>query len=321
VSGLIWRTAGPDGDLASAVVSARSARRGNAAEVLAETRGDFALRALRSQVLGSACSDSDVVERWLHEDPGNPDALLLYARTAVARALRSAEQGDQRWKALAEMARNACLAAIASAPADPTPLVALLTLAKLGHSPQPGPPGPDGLEEVKGPWELFDRIRQLDPLHREAHIRFLHCLGSASDRMQFALHTANHTPLGSDPQLLVLVALVEAYRSKTPEERQESAADDQWRTWHVLQYSLDLHEHWFPAAAGRRFVPITDLSYLAHALWSGDRTLEARDVLRAMGPYAASQPWSAFGDAQEVLLRAREQCHTGPPGPVPSRSA
>jgi hypothetical protein len=295
------------------VVSARSARQGNIALVLAETRADFGLRAVRSQVLGSACSDSDVVERWLHEDPGNRDAQLLYARTAVARALRSAEGEDPRWKALAEIARNACLACAAAAPADPTPLVALLTLARLGHSRQPGP-AQDGLAEVAGPWELLDRIRRLDPLHREAHIRFLYCLGSAADQMQFALHTANSTPLGSDPQLLVLIALVESYRAKTPQEREESGADGQWRTWHVLQYSLDLYERWFPGAAARRIAPINDFSYLAHALWCADRTPEAGEVFAAMGVYGASQPWSAFGDAKQLLLQARERCHAGPPG-------
>lgn len=87
MSTLIWRAAGPDDALASTVISARAARPGNPAEVLAATRGDFPLRAGRSQVLGSACSAVDVAERWPREEPGNVDALLLYARTAVARAL------------------------------------------------------------------------------------------------------------------------------------------------------------------------------------------------------------------------------------------
>jgi hypothetical protein len=313
VSGLIWNIAGPDDALAVAVVSARSARIGNIGDVLRESREDFALRAVRSQVLGSVCSDSDVVERWMREEPGDPDALLLYARTTVARALRAADGGDRRWQKLADIAMAACRAAILAAPADPTPLVALLSLARLGHDPQPGPAGSDGLEEIAGPWDLFGRVRELDPLHREAHIRFLYCLGSDSDRLHFAMHTANHTPLDSDPQLLVLNALVESYRSKTPEEREATRAERQWHTRHALQYSLDLYENWFPKTRDRRFPPITDYSYLAHALWAGERTPQAGDVFTAMGPYVVSQPWSAFGDASKVLLRARAQCHMGPP--------
>lgn len=313
MSGLIWNIAGPDEALAVAVVSARSARIGNIGDVLFESREDLALRAVRSQVLGSVCSDSDVVERWMREAPNDRDALLLYARTTVARALRSADSKDKRWKQLADIAMAACLAAMAAAPTDPTPLVALLSLARLGHEPQPGPAGSDGLEEITGPWDLFDRVRELDPLHREAHIRFLYCLGSDSDRLHFAMHTANRTPLDSDPQLLVLNALVESYRSKTPEEREESQADRQWHSRHALQYSLDLYENWFPKTRARRFPPITDYSYLAHALWAGERTPQASDVFTAMGPYAVSQPWSAFGEAPRVLMRARAQCHMGPP--------
>lgn len=313
VVSLIWRAAGSDDALASAAISARSARLGNIAEVLAASRGDFALRAVRSQVLGSGCSEVDVAERWLREEPKNPDALLLYARTAVARAVRSADAGDRRWKQLAEIALRACRAAIEAAPTDPTPLVALLTLARLGHTAQTASAGSDEFAAVEGPWALFDQVRALDPYHREAHIRFLHCLGSDADRLHFAMHTANTTPLDSDPQLLVLIALVEQYRSKSPKQREESMLEGQWRLSRTLQYSLDLHENWFPRARARAFAPITDYSYLAHALWAGDRTPQARDVFTAMGPYAASSPWSVFGDPEPCLLRARAQCHARTP--------
>jgi hypothetical protein len=230
----------------------------------------------------------------------------------VARAVRSADLGERRWTQLAEIALRACRAAIDAAPRDPTPLVALLTLARLGHTPQVASAGSDEFAEVKGPWELLDQIRALDPFHREAHIRFLHCLGSDADRLHFAMHTANTTPLDADPQVVVLVALVEQYRSKSPEQRGERMLEGQWRLPRALQYSLDLHENWFPRARARRFAPITDYSYLAHALWAGDRTPQARDVFVAMGPYAASLPWSVFGNPETALLRARSHCHVGP---------
>ena len=320
----MWNAAGPDEYLARAVISARSARSGGVAEVLAESRGDFGLRAWRSQVLGSACTDTDVVERWLRESPRDPDALLLYARTAVARALRSADKGDRRWEELASMARRACMAAIDAAPQDPTPLVTLLSLARLRHMPQPDPAG---RADVQGPWDLFDQVRALDPLHREGHLRFLHCLDSDTAMLNFAIHIANSTPLDSDPQLLMLVAQAEHYRaqrdraeaSAEPEPEPElghghgqESADEEWRSERVLRFSLDLHELWFPKARERRFVPIVDFSYLAHALWAGGRPQQARDVLRAMEPYAVPQPWSLFGDPERVLLDARTQCRLGP---------
>jgi hypothetical protein len=328
MTALTWRLAGADDALATAVISARSARPGNIAEVLAATRDDFALRAFRSQVLGSACSDVDVAERWLREEPGNVDAVLLYARMAVARALRSADADDRRWRQLAEIALRACRAAIAAAPEDPTPLTALLALARLGHAPQTRSPGAGDFVEVTGPWDLFDQIRRIDPLHREAHIRFLHCLGSDADRLHFAMHVANATPLESDPQLLVLVALVEQYRSKSPGQRVEQQLDWQWRRPGTLRYALDLYENWFPETRGRRFAPVTDYSYLAHALWAGGCIPEAGEVFLAMGPYGASQPWSAFVDPdrptegpQVRLLRARAQCHIGPPPSLTSSGA
>jgi hypothetical protein len=320
MTSLIWRVAGFDDNLASAVISAGSARLGNIAEVLGASRGDFALRAFRSQVLGSACSDVDVAERWLREDPRNPDSLLLYARTTVARAIRASDGQDRRWRTLADIAKRACQVAITADPADPTPLTSLLTLAKLGHTPQFRSPGVEDFGEIAGPWDLFDRIRALDPLHREAHIRFLHCLGSDADRLHFAMSTANATPLDSDPQLLVLLALVEQYRAKSPAQRAEQQLELQWSRPATLRYALDLHENWFRRAQARAYPPVIDYSYLAHALWAGGRTLEARDVLAAMGPYAASQPWSALADPERpregpeaLLLRARAQCHLGPP--------
>ena len=311
MSTLIWRAAGPDDALASAVISTRSARPGSVAEVLAATRNDFPLRAARSQVLGSACSTVDVAERWLREEPRNADALLLYARTTVARAVRSVDAKERHWQKLAEIALRACRRAIAAAPEDPTPLTALLTLARLGHTPQAAFGRFEDPAEIKGPWDLFNQIRELDRLHREGHIRFLHCLGSDADRLHFAMHVANNTPLGSDPQLLVLVALVEQYRSKGVEERASSLLDGQWRLRRNLRYSLDLFDHWFPRARARRHLPITDLSYLAHALWAGDGTAHAYEVLRAMGPYGCAQPWSVFGDPEAGLMRARAQCHLG----------
>jgi hypothetical protein len=335
VSGLNYRVAGPDEALARAVISARSARLAGIPDVLAASRGDLGLRAWRSQVLGSACADSDVAAQWLREDPGNPDARLLYARCTVAQALRAADHGDRKQaKGLAEIARRACWTAVEAAAGDPTPFAAMLALAPLNVLPETVRiSGPEGLEDLLGPWNLFAEIRKLDPLHREGHLRFLASLcsrngGSDAQMMAFAQHVALSTPFDSDPQLLMLVALVEHFKSKiaaaprvsdpAEQARQEQALlhsrNGQWRTEMALRVSLDMYEDWFPKAL-HRFTPVIDFSYLAHALWAGDRTREASDVLRAMGLYASALPWSLYGQREQVLARVRAECHAGPPSP------
>jgi hypothetical protein len=63
----------------------------------------------------------------LREAPENPDAVLLWARTAVVLALRSPRSAE-RWSTLAS---RACGVAVEAEPEDPTPWVALLALARL----------------------------------------------------------------------------------------------------------------------------------------------------------------------------------------------
>ena len=335
MSGLNFRVAGPDEALARAVISARSARLAGVPDVLADSRVDLGLRAWRSQVLGSACADSDVAAQWLREDPGNPDARLLYARCAVVQAQRAADRGDQtQAKGLAQIARRACWRAVEAAAGDPTPFAAMLALAPLNVLPETArSAGPAGLEDVLGPWDLFAEICKLDPHHREGHLRFLASLyarngGSDAQMIAFAQHVSVSTPFDSDPQLLMLVALAEHFKSKlaaapqvsdpVEQARQEQARlhsrNGQWRTEMALRVSLDMYDDWFPRALGR-FTPIVDFSYLAHALWAGDRAQEASDVLRAMGLYATALPWSLYGQREQVLNRVRAECHAGPPSP------
>lgn len=133
-SGWVWDPAHADEQLAVACRDLEAGRYGLAREALAATREDFATRAQRSMVMASvaAAGEGEVAQHWLREAPEDPDAVLLWARTAVVLALRSS-RAQQVW---AQLAVRACNEAAAVFPQDPTPWVGLLTLARLGVFPR-----------------------------------------------------------------------------------------------------------------------------------------------------------------------------------------
>ncbi|MHC3471751.1 hypothetical protein ACYF6T_24055 [Streptomyces sp. 7R007] len=310
----VWHPAADDRVLASVCVDVRAGRCASAQEALAETRGDFALRAHRSLVLASEAADSDLVERWLAEEP-SPEAALMWARVAVLRALRAADARDERAGALERIALAACDRASAAAPADPTPWTARLAMARLHRLRDPAPRGL--LTAPPGPWRLFAHVLSLDPWHREAHHRFLACFftrhgGSVTAAWDVAAFLAQRAPADSALRLLPLVALVEGVESRNPHQL---LADRVWEQPQWRSTALAVYRNWLPTVPGHRFTPVLDLAYLAHALVMGEQRFEARAVLTAMGPYASRMPWSAFGDPQEQLSRARRACGL----PVPHR--
>lgn len=295
----VWHPAADDRKLAQACTDVRAGRHFSAAEVLKATRGDFELRAHRSLVLASEAADSDLAERWLDEEPG-PESTLLWARVAMLRALRAAKgrRGDQ----LLRIARNACERATEADSRDPTPWVSLLALASLTETSDPAPPGL--MTAPRGPWRLFARVLRFDPYHREAHHRFLASFferngGSQRASWDVASFLSHRAPVSSPLRLLPLVALVEAYKPAEP------LADHVWQQPQWCSAMDSIHRHWFPRVKSYRFTPVLDLSYLAHALHMANRADEAREVLRATGPYASRMPWSAFGSPQEELTRVR----------------
>ncbi|MFF4607746.1 hypothetical protein ACFY12_34035 [Streptomyces sp. NPDC001339] len=300
----VWSPAADDRALASACVDVRAGRYFSAHEVLWETRGDFELRAHRSLVLASVAADSDLAERWLDEEPG-PEAALLWARVAMLRALRMADAGDQRQRALTRIARTACERASKESPEDPTPWVAQLALARLDRPQDPAPQGL--LTAPTGPWYLFAHILRLDAWHREAHHRFLSFFftrygGSSSASWDVAAFLSQRAPAGSPLRLLPLVALVEDYNPS------DLLANRTWEQPQWVSAAMGVYHNWFPRVTDYRFTPVLDLAYLAHALFLAKREFEAREVFTAMGPYASRMPWSAFGDPEEQLTKARRSC-------------
>ncbi|MEU1405218.1 hypothetical protein ABZ471_23155 [Streptomyces sp. NPDC005728] len=308
----VWHPAADDRVLASVCVDVRAGRYRYASEALAETRSDFALRAHRSLVLASEAAGSDLVERWLAEEP-TPEAALMWARVAVQRAMRAADAHDERAEALERIALTACDRAAVMAPDDPTPWVAKLTMARLHRLRDPAPQGL--LTAPPGPWQLFAHVLSLDPWHREGHHRFLSFFftrygGSVNAAWDVAAFLSQRAPADSALRLLPLVALVESYNPT------QLLADRVWEQPQWRSTALAIYHNWLPAAAGYRFTPVLDLAYLAHALVMAQREFEARAVFAAMGPYASRMPWSAFGDPAEQLSRARRACGLPVPGPA-----
>jgi hypothetical protein len=306
----VWHPAADDRQLARACIDVKAGRYLSAHDVLKETRGDFELRAHRSLVLASEAADSDLAERWVAEEP-SAESALLWARVAMLRALRMADAHDRRAGALMAIAQAAIERAAQMLPEDPTPWVAQLALARLRR---PRDPAPQGLlTSPPGPWYLFGRILRLDPWHREAHHRLLAFFftrhgGSASARWDVASFLAHRAPVSSPLRLLPLVALVEEY------DPSALLADRAWLQHQWVATAVSCYTNWFPQVADYRFTPVLDLSYLAHALFMGEREFEAREVLTAMGPYASRMPWSVFGAPEEQLTRARRSCGL----PIPS---
>ncbi|MFJ8536755.1 hypothetical protein [Streptomyces sp. NPDC093591] len=306
----VWHPAADDRLLASVCVDVRAGRCLSARDALAETHGDFALRAHRSLVLASEAADSDLVERWLAEEPG-PEAALLWARVAVLRALRAADVRDPRAEALERIALAACERAATADPADPTPWVAKLAMARLHRLRDQAPRGL--LTAPPGPWRLFAHILSLDPWHREAHHRFLACFftrhgGSVTAAWDVAAFLGQRAPDDSPLRLLPLVALVASY------DPTQLLADRVWEQPQWRSTALAIHRDWLPTVAEYRFTPVLDLAYLAHALVMARREEQARAVFAAMGPYASRMPWSVFGDPAEQLSRARRACGLPVPG-------
>jgi hypothetical protein len=295
----VWHPAADDRVLASVCVDVRAGRYLSARDALAETRGDFALRAHRS-----LAADSDLVERWLAEEPGR-EAALLWARVAVLRALRAADASDPRTEALERIALAACERAATADAADPTPWVAKLAMARLHRLRDQAPRGL--LSAPPGPWRLFAHVLSLDPWHREAHHRFLACFfprhgGSVTAAWDVAAFLGQRAPADSPLRLLPLVALVECY------DPTRLLADRVWEQPQWRSTALAIHRNWLPTVAGYRFTPVLDLAYLAHALVMARREEEAGSAFAAMGPYASRMPWCVFGDPVEQLSRARRAC-------------
>ena len=187
-----------------------------------------------------------------------------------------------------------------------------LTLARLQR---PRDPAPQGLlTSPPGPWTLFSHILRLDPWHREAHHRFLSFFfarygGSSNTAWDVAAFLGQRAPASSPLRLLPLVALVEEH------DPSSLLAN---RTWEQPQWkatALGAYQHWLPEVAELRVHARARPGRISRTRCSWRQCeFEARPVFAAMGPYASRMPWSAMGDPEEQLSKARLACGLPVPG-------
>ena len=310
----VWDPASADRPLAQACLEVRAGRHGSIREVLLDTHHDYYLRAHRTQILGALAAGSRIAEEWVAEDPGDPDALLLLARVAVARALRAGENGDPVARELAFAAWDSGIEAAKANDRDPTPWVCLLALARFRDEVVPGPEGVD----APGPWDLLSEVQRRFPWHREAFHRMLSMFfarngGSHASMWEVARWASACAPSDADPRLLSLVAYAEHYRARAANTLEAGIAERQWTENMAKVTILNVYDRWFPAAAERKLVPTADFSLLAHALLMAGHESEAGRVLEAMRPFASSFPWSMHGEPAQQLTIAYERCGIRPP--------
>ena len=218
-SDVVWDAAWPDEALGAACVDLRAGVVGAARGVLAETRvqRDFERRAYVSGVLGAVAAQSNVAVVWQREQPVCPDAGLLVARVAVARALTVFERDRDERAPLIGQAARACAAAARLWSADPTPWVAFLALERTRRW-SPSFPSVDPASAVcglAGPWATFEReVLPRAARHREAGHRLLACFsprygGSNEQHALVAMWLCGQVEFGHPWRLLPLVVALE----------------------------------------------------------------------------------------------------------------
>jgi hypothetical protein len=343
-----WDPVGPDRALAVARGDVAALRIGAARDVLARTRqsAEHDTRAFRSLVLAAVAATSDVVETWTREEPGNPDALLLYARVAAHRAVTArANRGEHE-----RIATTACAAARRAWPDDPTPYAVELSLLRLHQSAGAHTPSrPPGSAEDPA-WALWREAETRHPGNREAGQRILALCyprhgGNAELASDTAAYLASVGPPNGVNRLLPLLAGLEQTQAcdeaakpdpqrlskihqllgtLTSQGAAEPQAEQRRRTLlEMLDLELrgeqasdpvaeELAVAWFgaynqpPDAA-----TVSDLSVLAEALHRGGRPGLAWRVLQHIHPYASPFPWSRHGPPEKVLARVHKDCRRG----------
>jgi hypothetical protein len=316
-----YNPAGLDAALRTALEDLRAGRWMAMRSLLAGTGTDWALRTGRTQVLGMVAASSNVVQVWRAEEPHSADALAMWARVAVMRAVQAHRRSHPSAGRLEQEARGACLAAAQAWPEDPVPWVCLLALAQVDVPPQRREHWcrPPEVMLAPGPWALLDEVRDRDRFNREAFHRMFQWFVRPGGQtracgMDFARWVASWAPAGSPLKLLPLYGFVEHFRYQRHEA--ESPSDPLvGRRWikDASASSIETALAWFDHSPPANRLAV-DLHYLAHALWASTRFQDAARVFTEIGPHATWLPWShlsADPDRSELaeaeLRRARIQ--------------
>lgn len=325
--------AGRDNDLRTALDDLRMNRWQSTRDLLFKTGADWTLRTSRSQVLAVGAGDGGAVAAWLREEPGSPDALMMWARVLTRQAVRAMRRGvdDQLLRRAADVARDACWEAMRSRPEDPVPWICLLQLAGLPldawwldpyHQRRARPwEQPWDLMLPLGPWPLLGEVNRRDPGNREAYHRmreYFHTRVSLTSGVDFARWVASGAPPGSPLLVLPLHAFVAEFQHWHGDGR--GGALLYWSTERVVTYARRARDEWFfriPDSL-RAQQSLVDLNHLAYALTAcGEQG--AGLVFEALGPYATHAPWAQvstslgrdwrveFGRMRDAALRQHEE--------------
>ncbi|GGV22636.1 hypothetical protein [Streptomyces spectabilis] len=324
--------AGRDTDLYAAVQDIQAGYWMQMRQVLART-GTWPQWTSRTQVLGIAAAQNNVVELWLEEEPWSLAARVMYARVATERVLQAhrrhwAHDSKQArdLERLADRARQACDKAGEGNPDDVVPWICRLALAETDtqarHPEHHMAPPPHEYLLPHGPWGLLGEAHRRDPFNREAWHRMSQALqarpgpaGRQAVAMDFARWTVSFAPSDSPLLLLPLYVRVQEHREQL-DKGAEVTLNLLWTREDTTRAVTQAFEGWFqkcdPATSSQ-----LDLNYLAYALSRGGFAQWATEVFDAIGEFATPAPWQydarhprdqwrkAFEEDRYACLRSR----------------
>ena len=252
------------------------------AELLRATGRDWDRRVHRIGVLARALPPV-VTDRWVKDRPRDPDALVVRACARVARVEGPAPSD-------ARDIYDDCLRATEAAPEDPTPWLAVLRLMYACGSP------------VHTAVPVWTEAVTRDPWNRSAYHQMLRHLsprghGTLMEMIDFAARCAGQAPPGSPVAVLPLAARVElvAHRRST-DSAGAFAADGHWYEPGAAAEADTALAKWFRAEAQPHAEALADLNLLAFVLTRLQRTEDAADVFRRIGPRMTRHPWDLVSD-------------------------
>lgn len=264
----------------AAVAAAAGGEWEPAAEVLAESYGDWDLRARAVEALAAVAANDDgwlVTWQAARPDDGHAAVVDCAARTALAWQLRgkasaantTAKQVEDFRRVLTD-AETAAKRAVSALPDDPTPWATMLEIAR-------------GLAYDHAEFDrVWQELVQRAPLHRRGHEAALEYWsarwqGSHERMFAFAQQAADQSPSLST---LVLRAA------------QDTSVSDA-KVWRrpAVRAALDILLEWLETDGANSVNARDDLGFAAVALVENERGADAVRMFRRLGTYAGGAPW------------------------------
>jgi hypothetical protein len=274
--------------LVAALDAVRAGRWEPAAELVAETSGDWNRRYAVVRALGDeAANDDEWLTEWRAERPGDGDAAAVHAEALVMMAwqIRGNARADSTTRAqfdgfhrVIAQAETAGRRATELLPADPTPWVTLIIVARaLGYD-----------HDEFG--SLWDELVKRAPQHRAGHVQALQYWcekwsGSHQLMMEFAVRAAAGSP---ELAFLPLDAATE-WQHDNPAV---------WTSPEV-RGALDVLLARLAGEGAATKVLRDDRGHAAYALIESGRHTEAVEQFRLIGSNAFVTPWN---NADKPLL-------------------